>query len=338
MLKIAKLLLVLIVFSLSVIGCAGGSSSKDKNNEPTITATAGAHGAISPEGNVNVNYGSGLSFTITAEANYYVLNVVVDGVSLGPMTSYTFNNVTRNHRIIAIFDSEHQIITLGDSITEGYGDDIVADDISEDGKNSGGGFQPILNNSLTAYEKGFPQNIVNEGVGGDTSADGVAFIPTALSLYPGAKKYLLMYGTNDSDPFFPIPSGKGLHPGDPGYPGTYKDNLQQMINAINAAGKQVCLAKLLITLGDTPNGVRYVDPDIGRRSQLIKEYNEVVDELVNDPSNHITVTPPDFYNYFKEVDPATGDPRYEDQFSDNLHPNGIGYQSMAALWFGALTQ
>lgn len=340
MLRIVKLISVLTLFSFFVIGCAGGSGSgsKDTNTEPMITATAGAHGAILPVGNVDVNYGSDLSFTIAADANYYVLNVVVDGVSLGPMTSYTFNNVTHDHKINAIFDTEHQIITLGDSITEGYGDDISADDISQDGKNNGGGFQPILNNLLTAYEKGFPQNIVNEGVGGDTSADGLAYINTALNLYPDAKKYFLMYGTNDARPWAPVPSGKGLNPGDPGYPGTYKDNMQQIIDAINNKGKEVRLAKPPIALGDSASGAKYADPDIGARSVLIKQYNEVINELVNDPKNKITVIPPDFYSYFKEIDPGTGQPRYEDQYYDNIHPNGIGYQSIAELWFDALTQ
>ena len=339
MLKVAKLIFVLMVPSLFVIGCAGGSStgSKDKNNEPTITATAGANGAIAPAGTLNVKYGSDLNFKITADANYYVQDVFVDGVSLGPLGTYTFKNITRNHRIKASFDTEHQFIAFGDSITAGFGDDISADDVSQDGKNSGGGFEPILNNLLTAFEKGFPHDIVNEGVGGDTSADGLAFIPTALVLYPEAKGYLVQYGTNDANPMLPIPSGKGLHPGDPGYPGTYKDNLQQIINAINGAGKMVCLAKPPITLGDTVNGTQYVDPDTGARSLQIKEYNQVIDELVNDFSNYITAIPPNLYEYFKEVDPATGNPRYEDQFSDNLHPNGIGYQSMAELWFEALT-
>ena len=341
MLRIVKLIFILMLFSLFVIGCAGGSGatgSKDTNIEPKITATAGANGVISPQGTVDVNRGSDLSFTFTADANYYVLDVVVDDVSLGPMTSYTFKHVTSDHRIRASFDTEHQIITLGDSITEGYGDDISADDISQDGRNNGGGFQPILNNLLTAHEKGFPNNIINEGVGGDTSADGLAYISTALVLYPAAKSYLVQYGTNDANPMLPIPSGKGLHPGDPGYPGTYKDNLQQIINAINGAGKQVCLAKPPITLGDTVNGTQYVDPDTGARNLQIKEYNQVIDELVNDFSNHIIIIPPNFYNYFKEIDPVTGNSRYKDQFSDNLHPNGIGYQSMAELWFEALTQ
>jgi len=337
MLAKSRIFIVVLSF-LFAAGCAGGGSNSNTAANPKITATAGANGSISPSGAVDVNSGSDQSFVITPDSNYYVLDVVIDGISMGPIAAYTFTNVMVNHVIQASFDTEHQLIAMGDSITEGFGDDIAADDNSQDGKNNGGGFEPILNDLLTAYEHGFPHDIVNEGVGGDTSADGLAFIPTALGLYPNAKNYLLQYGTNDSDLWAPIPSGKGLKPGDNGYPGTYKDNMQQMIDAINNAGKKVCLAKLPIALGDGPSSVPYPDPDNAARNALIKEYNQVIDELVNDPLNAITLTPPNFYNYFKDVDPATGNTRYEDQYADNLHPNGLGYQSMADLWFDALTQ
>jgi len=147
----------------------------------TIIASAGYNGSISPSGSVTVAQGAIQTFTITADPNYQVLDVIVDGGSKGPLTNFTFTNVTKNHTIEANFDKEHQIITMGDSITAGFGDDLPGDDVSEDGKNSGGGFQPILNDLLTAYEKGFPHDVVNEGVGGDTSADGLALIPTVLS-------------------------------------------------------------------------------------------------------------------------------------------------------------
>jgi len=322
-------------------GCGGGGSSggsSESSANPKITATAGANGSISPSGTVDINYGSDQNFTVTPNSNYHVLNVTIDGTSMGPIATYTFTNVTSNHVIQASFDTAHQLIAIGDSITEGFGDDIAADDISQDGKNNGGGFEPILNDLLTAYELGFPHDIVNEGVPGDISADGVAFIPTAIGLYPLAKKYLLLYGTNDSDIWAPVPSGRGLNPGDAGYPGTYKDNIQQIIDAINNAGKTVCLAKIPIALGNGPFSVPFADPDNAARNLLIKEYNQVIDELVNNPLNAITVPPPDFYSYFKDIDPVTGNPRYVDQYGDNLHPNGLGYQSMANLWFDALTQ
>jgi lysophospholipase L1-like esterase len=333
--------IIIILFYFAAAGCAGGGSNSGDsktNANPKITAAAGVNGSISPSGTVSVKYGADQSFAITADSNYHVLNVLVDGRSMGPIATYTFTNVTANHVIRANFDTEHQLVAMGDSITEGFGDDIAADDSSQDGKNNGGGFEPILNDLLTAYELGFPHDIVNEGVGGDISADAVAFIPTALGLYPHAKKYLLLYGTNDADIWLAVPSGRGLSPGDAGYPGTYKDHMQQIIDAINNAGKTACLAKIPIALGDGPFSMPFPDPDNAARNLLIKEYNQVIDELVNDPSNAITVQPPDFYNYFKDIDPFTGNPRYLDQYADNLHPNGLGYQSMANLWFDALTR
>ena len=49
--------------------------------------------------------GSNQSFTITTNSGYALANVVVDGVSQGAISSYTFNNVTTNHTIAATFNS-----------------------------------------------------------------------------------------------------------------------------------------------------------------------------------------------------------------------------------------
>src|SRR5437764_3154474 len=69
----------------------------------TISATAGPNGSITPSGSVLVNCGSGQSFTITANAGYHVLDVLVDGLSVGAVTTYPFTNVTTNHTISASF-------------------------------------------------------------------------------------------------------------------------------------------------------------------------------------------------------------------------------------------
>ena len=69
----------------------------------TITATAGANGTISPSGAVTVNSGASRTFTIAANAGYHISGVLVDGISAGAVASYTFNNVTANHTIIANF-------------------------------------------------------------------------------------------------------------------------------------------------------------------------------------------------------------------------------------------
>jgi hypothetical protein len=52
---------------------------------------------------VTVNYGASRTFAITPEGGYRVLDVKVDGTSVGAMKSYTFSNVKSNHSIQASF-------------------------------------------------------------------------------------------------------------------------------------------------------------------------------------------------------------------------------------------
>ena len=42
-------------------------------------------------------------FVMTPESGYQVSNVLVDGKSVGAVTSYTFKNVQGNHTIQAMF-------------------------------------------------------------------------------------------------------------------------------------------------------------------------------------------------------------------------------------------
>ena len=70
---------------------------------PTISASAGAGGSMSPSGNVSVNCGENQAFTITPNAHYHVADVLVDGGSVGNVTSYSFTNLTYNHTIAATF-------------------------------------------------------------------------------------------------------------------------------------------------------------------------------------------------------------------------------------------
>jgi lysophospholipase L1-like esterase len=223
---------------------------------------------------------------------------------------------------------------MGDSITAAYptgdGDDFPDDDTSLDGRNAGGGYVPILNNLLTAGQF-TPYTIVNHGFGGTVSAYGVSLIPVLLNKYPDSQRFLILYGMNDARPWLPVPSGKDLSPGDPGYPGSFKDNMQRMVDAVKGAGKAPTLAKINIALGDCNSPVNcppYPNPDAGARNVLIKAYNLVIDELAGNPANNITVQPPDFYAYFAQ--------HYLSEYFDNIHPNGAGYQSMGLLWCEAI--
>ena len=69
----------------------------------TITASAGANGSITPSGAVSVNHGTDQSFTIIPDAHYHLVDVKVDNVSQGAISSYTFGGVTADHTIAATF-------------------------------------------------------------------------------------------------------------------------------------------------------------------------------------------------------------------------------------------
>ena len=68
----------------------------------TIRASAGVNGTISPAGWTSVGEGGEQTFTITPDAGYAVAKVLVDGRSVGAVTSYTFRNVTQDHTIEAV--------------------------------------------------------------------------------------------------------------------------------------------------------------------------------------------------------------------------------------------
>ncbi len=82
--------------------------------EYTITASAGANGAITPEGSVIVEQGATQEFTFTPDPGYAVADVLVDTVprlSLGD--SFTFEDVQGPHDITVSFIEN--IVYVGDS-------------------------------------------------------------------------------------------------------------------------------------------------------------------------------------------------------------------------------
>jgi hypothetical protein len=70
----------------------------------TIKAVAGKYGSIEPSGNVVVQDGSSQSFTITPDPGSAIIDLTVDGRSVGPVPSYTFYSVNSDHTIRANFD------------------------------------------------------------------------------------------------------------------------------------------------------------------------------------------------------------------------------------------
>lgn len=68
-----------------------------------IKASAGEGGFISPKGSIRAKKGTSKTFTITPDEGYEVADVLVDGESVGALTSYTFEKIAKGHSIAASF-------------------------------------------------------------------------------------------------------------------------------------------------------------------------------------------------------------------------------------------
>lgn len=93
----------------------------ESNPDQTVTATASSNGSISPSGATAVADGADQTFTITPDANYFIADVIVDGVSVGPVSSYTFENVQSPHSIVANFTLEASKVTTVIALDFGTG-------------------------------------------------------------------------------------------------------------------------------------------------------------------------------------------------------------------------
>lgn len=77
----------------------------------TITASASEGGTISPEGEIDVFETAFVTFTITPDAKYRIDDVLVDGNSVGVVSTYTFSDISQDHTISAVFASAPYTIT-----------------------------------------------------------------------------------------------------------------------------------------------------------------------------------------------------------------------------------
>jgi len=95
--------------------CSNGGDTKEITadfvmRQYTITSSAGPEGSISPSGPQTVPCGSNADFTMTSNAGYEIRDVLVDGVSVGPVSSYPFTNVRADHTIHVTFSDRVFII------------------------------------------------------------------------------------------------------------------------------------------------------------------------------------------------------------------------------------
>ncbi|HLK92306.1 MAG TPA: GDSL-type esterase/lipase family protein [Polyangia bacterium] len=150
--------------------------------------------------------------------------------------------------------------------------------------------------------KYFPA-MINGGIGGEKSGDGLTRLQNALDWNPDYRFFLLGYGTNDAansqiDSY------------------TYGTNMQAMIDMIRAAGR-VPIIPHIPYAGDGSHGT-------------IPQYNAVIDMLT---AKNGLLPGPDLYTFFMQnasTDFTCG--CSGGRTTDNLHPNEVGLQAMNTLW------
>ncbi|HEY1757279.1 MAG TPA: arylesterase [Bryobacteraceae bacterium] len=172
-------------------------------------------------------------------------------------------------------DTRKILVVFGDSIAAGYG------------LEPGQSFPDDVQKKLDA--QGFPWRVVNLGISGNTTEEGVARIDSATSLHPAI--VLLELGGND-----------GLR----GLPQTVtRQNLAAMIQAFQKAGARVVLAGMTLP----PN----YGPD------YIQGFQKIYKDLA--AQYHVTLIP-FLLSDIVTPDPATGNLRYFQP--DGIHPTADG--------------
>ncbi|MDF2454713.1 MAG: hypothetical protein K0R51_706 [Cytophagaceae bacterium] len=90
--------------NITDVSAVGSSMTFKVNARPnTISVSPSANGNVSPSGLITVATGQNQTLTIQPDLGYEVDQVLVNGVSQGAVTSYTFNNVTSNATVQVSF-------------------------------------------------------------------------------------------------------------------------------------------------------------------------------------------------------------------------------------------
>src|SRR5215471_10647305 len=163
--------------------------------------------------------------------------------------------------------------------------------------------QPSFARAINTASPTFYPAMINGGIGGELSRDGLARLARVLELNPDFRFFTLGYGTNDA--------ANGQVP-----TATFRTNMQSMIDMLKAAGRTPIIAHIPFS-GDGSHG-------------MIPAYNTVIDELVQ--TNQLPIGP-DLYTHFQQ-NPGefTCPPCGGGRTTDNLHPNDTGLAAMNSLW------
>jgi lysophospholipase L1-like esterase len=182
---------------------------------------------------------------------------------------------------------------MGDSITAFW-----ANRASGTGTNDPNSNQPSFAAWINIANTNYFPSMIDGGIGGETSANGVARLPQNLIDNPDYRYWALCYGANDSA-------------GNTSNTATFQANMQAMITMLLANGRIPVIPHIACTLDGEHNNIPL--------------FNTVIDQLV--ATNHI-LAGPDCYTYFLT--------NSQDFRSDGLHPNAAGMRAYNLLWAQAM--
>jgi acyl-CoA thioesterase-1 len=148
----------------------------------------------------------------------------------------------------------------------------------------------------TQHPDYFPA-MINGGVGGDKSDEGLEHLDAWLAGSPDVKHWALGYGTNDAA-------------GNAQDPSHFKQNLQAMVTRIRGAGRVPSIAKIPFASD--------------HQHDHVSVFNDVIDEV--NAANSL-VPGPDLYRWFWA---------HPEELRDGVHPNDRGIQSINRLWADAM--
>ncbi len=204
------------------------------------------------------------------------------------------------------------IATAGDSITNGSTDLYQTDNLSLGGwRIARWGYQSNLIDLVNENDPSVPHIVFNAGVPGDRVAGMRSRIGGVLEQHAAAEEVLVLIGTNDAL------AGTGS--------ASYRQELQTIVNAINAAEKTPWVATVPPVFGDGAG--LFADPENAQINTLVKAYNGIIQN--GQLSGH--QPGPDLYDFFL----------YQENrvylFADTIHPNALGHMLLAHLWRNSLT-
>jgi len=124
--------------------------------------SSSVNGTINPDGNVTVNEREVQSFIITPDSGNRIKNVLVDGSSVGQLSSYTFTDVNESHTITAEFEEGEspqpvKPVAANDSATVNFNTPVTINVLSNDTGNEvtisnvdtpSNGIAVVLNNNI----------------------------------------------------------------------------------------------------------------------------------------------------------------------------------------------